>query len=174
MDASRAVHILLLCLWSKSRKKKMTPINEYPCEANCCINFGRINKEINSIKSSVVFCRACAHRWLCAQCQKPRRNRWNGPRRHPKNTTQARWRACLASVYDSLPKERKSWKGGVCSFLLGGWQEQGKKSEWDVGVKNLMSSHGLPYPQCCCRQAGTSPEQHHIPPVCSCNFCNQS
>lgn len=155
------------------KKKKVTPMKEHPREANCCINSGHINKEISSIKSSVVFCRGCAHRWLCAQCQKPHGNRRNGPLRS-RNSTQTRWRACLASVYDSLPKERKSWKGGVCSVLLGGWQEQGKKSEWDVGVKNLMSSHGLPYPQRGCRQAGTSPEQHHMLPVSSCNFWNRS
>lgn len=53
-------------------------------------------------------------------------------------------------------------------------RNRAKKVSGMVGVKNLMSSHGLPYPQCCCRQAGTSPEQHHMLPVCSCNFCKQS
>lgn len=107
-------------------EKKVTPMNEYPCEANCCINSARINKEINSIKISVVFCRGCAHRWLCAQCQKPRGNRRNGPQRYPETRPEPDGEP-LASVYDSLPKERKSCKGGVCSFLLGDWQEQGKK-----------------------------------------------
>lgn len=151
----------------------MTSMNEYPCKANCWVNSGCINKEINSIKSSIVLSRLCPSLAVCPMPEATRKP----PKQIsavPKNSTQTRLRTCPASVYDSLPKERKSWKGGVCSFLLGGWQEQGKKkSEWDVGVKNLMSSHGLPYPRCCCRQAGTSPEQHHMLPVCSCNFCNQ-
>lgn len=125
-------------------KKQVTPMNEYPREANCCINSSCINKEINSIKSSVVFCRGCAHHWLGAQCQKPRGNCRNGSRRYP--DPQTRWRACLASVYDSLPKERKSWKGGVCSFLLGGWQEQGKKKWVGCGCEESNEFPRPPLP----------------------------
>lgn len=35
-------------------------MNEYPCKANCRINSARINEEINSIKSSVVYRRSDA------------------------------------------------------------------------------------------------------------------
>lgn len=87
MEASLTVHMLQLCLWSKCRKK-VTPMNEYPCQANCCINSSRINEEINSIKSSVVHCRGDAYRWLCARCQKPRENppkrTWRYPGSRPR------------------------------------------------------------------------------------------
>lgn len=70
------------------------------------------------------------------------------PERVPRTATQTSWWVCVASVYDSLAQEGKSWKGGVCSFLLDGWQEGGKKvvEMWDVGVEDVMSSHGLTTP----------------------------
>lgn len=46
-------------------EKEMTPINEYPCQANCWVNSRHINKKINSIKFSVVLSQLCPSLAVC-------------------------------------------------------------------------------------------------------------
>lgn len=75
---------------------------------------------------------------ICAQCQQsslePQKKHTNKKKTFPCNlesiqSCNSNQLVCVASVYESLVQERKSSKGGVCSVLLDGWHEGGKKKK---------------------------------------------
>lgn len=123
------------------------PMDKYPLVANYRCNPDCIIAKMNLIKSSVRGLCSDARPWLRARCQRVLPKTPEEDLAVPRPATQTSCQVRGASVCVVWVKEGKSQKGGVSSFLLDGWQERGKKkSRGDVGVEDVMSSHGLTTP----------------------------